>query len=226
MSPHYQFRHLFFLETFLLRFPTIIFQAVKSISCQSSSPSLNNYFFTSFVKIDMFFKLWSMASFLCTLTLMHDLCYYRQFQHHVFLVHHGPTGNGYLRTLSMFFQLNFLTLSKFVYAKFSTMQSTYLVLSVWYQLLHYYNPCTTYRPNGSIEYLICLQAHGAVIGGWFGAWPMPLDWERPWQVISFFQSSVLEKIDHCMLNSQSRQEEQFLLKLHHKPLHNLFSIPL
>ncbi|XP_073220656.1 uncharacterized protein [Cicer arietinum] len=37
------------------------------------------------------------------------------------------------------------------------------------------------KPNGSIEYLICLQAYGAVIGGWFGAWPMPLDWERPWQ---------------------------------------------
>lgn len=37
------------------------------------------------------------------------------------------------------------------------------------------------KPNGSIEYLICLHAHGAVIGGWFGAWPMPLDWERPWQ---------------------------------------------
>ncbi|CAJ2643214.1 unnamed protein product [Trifolium pratense] len=37
------------------------------------------------------------------------------------------------------------------------------------------------KPNGSVEYLICLQAHGAVIGGWFGAWPMPLDWERPWQ---------------------------------------------
>ncbi|XP_072064073.1 uncharacterized protein [Arachis hypogaea] len=25
------------------------------------------------------------------------------------------------------------------------------------------------------------SSHGAVIGGWFGAWPMPLDWERPWQ---------------------------------------------
>ncbi|QCE14016.1 uncharacterized protein C1450.15 [Vigna unguiculata] len=37
------------------------------------------------------------------------------------------------------------------------------------------------KPNGSIEYLICLPAHGAVIGAWFGAWPMPLDWERPWQ---------------------------------------------
>ncbi|XP_031261787.1 phosphatidylinositol-glycan biosynthesis class F protein-like [Pistacia vera] len=28
---------------------------------------------------------------------------------------------------------------------------------------------------------ICLPVHGAVIGAWFGAWPMPLDWERPWQ---------------------------------------------
>lgn len=34
---------------------------------------------------------------------------------------------------------------------------------------------------GSIDYMICLPAHGAVIGAWFGAWPMPLDWERTWQ---------------------------------------------
>ncbi|KAF5957224.1 hypothetical protein HYC85_004449 [Camellia sinensis] len=37
------------------------------------------------------------------------------------------------------------------------------------------------KPIGSIDYMICLPAHGAVIGAWFGAWPMPLDWERPWQ---------------------------------------------
>ncbi|XP_057479360.1 PIGF/3-ketodihydrosphingosine reductase fusion protein-like isoform X6 [Actinidia eriantha] len=37
------------------------------------------------------------------------------------------------------------------------------------------------KPSGSIDYTICLPAHGAVIGAWFGAWPMPLDWERPWQ---------------------------------------------
>ena len=30
--------------------------------------------------------------------------------------------------------------------------------------------------------MICLPAYAAVIGAWFGAWPMPLDWERPWQV--------------------------------------------
>lgn len=33
-----------------------------------------------------------------------------------------------------------------------------------------------------IDFIICLPAHGAIIGAWFGAWPMPLDWERPWQV--------------------------------------------
>lgn len=37
------------------------------------------------------------------------------------------------------------------------------------------------KPNEPLEYMICIPAHGAVIGGWFGAWPMPLDWERPWQ---------------------------------------------
>ncbi|KAH7283576.1 hypothetical protein KP509_34G014500 [Ceratopteris richardii] len=37
------------------------------------------------------------------------------------------------------------------------------------------------RPQGVLEYSVCIPAHGAVIGAWFGAWPMPLDWERPWQ---------------------------------------------
>ncbi|KAJ4718675.1 phosphatidylinositol-glycan biosynthesis class F protein-like [Melia azedarach] len=37
------------------------------------------------------------------------------------------------------------------------------------------------KPKGSLDYMICLPAHGAVVGAWFGAWPMPLDWERPWQ---------------------------------------------
>ncbi|PIN01698.1 hypothetical protein CDL12_25791 [Handroanthus impetiginosus] len=38
------------------------------------------------------------------------------------------------------------------------------------------------KPIGSIDLMICLPAYGAVIGAWFGAWPMPLDWERQWQV--------------------------------------------
>ncbi|KAF8025264.1 hypothetical protein BT93_F2184 [Corymbia citriodora subsp. variegata] len=37
------------------------------------------------------------------------------------------------------------------------------------------------KPISSIDFMICLPAHGAIIGAWFGAWPMPLDWERPWQ---------------------------------------------
>ncbi|KFK43841.1 hypothetical protein AALP_AA1G180500 [Arabis alpina] len=37
------------------------------------------------------------------------------------------------------------------------------------------------KPTGNIEYMIFVPAYGAIVGGWFGAWPMPLDWERPWQ---------------------------------------------
>ncbi|KAL0704285.1 hypothetical protein Bca4012_070710 [Brassica carinata] len=37
------------------------------------------------------------------------------------------------------------------------------------------------KPSGNIEHMILVPAYGAIIGGWFGAWPMPLDWERPWQ---------------------------------------------
>ncbi|KAG9449064.1 hypothetical protein H6P81_009029 [Aristolochia fimbriata] len=35
--------------------------------------------------------------------------------------------------------------------------------------------------TGNVDHMVSLPAHGAVIGAWFGAWPMPLDWERPWQ---------------------------------------------
>ncbi|KAH0687391.1 hypothetical protein KY285_017954 [Solanum tuberosum] len=38
------------------------------------------------------------------------------------------------------------------------------------------------KASESTDYMISLPAHGAVIGAWFGAWPMPLDWESPWQV--------------------------------------------
>ncbi|CAN6879188.1 unnamed protein product [Brassica oleracea] len=37
------------------------------------------------------------------------------------------------------------------------------------------------KPSRNIEHMILVPAYGAIIGGWFGAWPMPLDWERPWQ---------------------------------------------
>lgn len=50
----------------------------------------------------------------------------------------------------------------------------------WFKSLIY---IYTFRPNRPLEYMICIPAYGAVIGAWFGAWPMPLDWDRPWQVI-------------------------------------------
>lgn len=92
------------------------------------------------------------------------------------------------------FGWQFLNSYHFGYAKYLLLGS-----SVSYFYSHYCNPHNTFRPNGFVEYLICLPAHGAVIGGWFGAWPMPLDWERPWQVISLFLSFVFEFIDHCLL---------------------------
>ncbi|PHT32322.1 hypothetical protein CQW23_28659 [Capsicum baccatum] len=38
------------------------------------------------------------------------------------------------------------------------------------------------KPNESTDHMIYLSAYGAVIGVWFGTWPMALDWESPWQV--------------------------------------------
>lgn len=38
--------------------------------------------------------------------------------------------------------------------------------------------CTS---SNVVDCMISVPSHGAVIGAWLGAWPMPLDWERPWQ---------------------------------------------
>ncbi|XP_047251212.1 phosphatidylinositol-glycan biosynthesis class F protein-like [Capsicum annuum] len=38
------------------------------------------------------------------------------------------------------------------------------------------------KANESTDYMISLPTHGVVSGVWFGAWPMALDWESPWQV--------------------------------------------
>nr|GLL21416.1 phosphatidylinositol-glycan biosynthesis class F protein [Ipomoea trifida] len=46
------------------------------------------------------------------------------------------------------------------------------------------------KPAKNIDYMVFFPAHGAIIGAWFGAWPMPLDWERPWQVKAVEMSSV------------------------------------
>nr|GMD78730.1 phosphatidylinositol-glycan biosynthesis class F protein [Ipomoea batatas] len=39
------------------------------------------------------------------------------------------------------------------------------------------------KPAKNIDYMVFFPAHDAIIGAWFGAWPMPLDWERPWQIV-------------------------------------------
>ncbi|KAF3622052.1 putative mitogen-activated protein kinase kinase kinase A-like [Capsicum annuum] len=41
------------------------------------------------------------------------------------------------------------------------------------------------KANESTDYMISLPTHGVVSGVWFGAWPMALDWESPWQGMTF-----------------------------------------
>lgn len=51
-----------------------------------------------------------------------------------------------------------------------------------------------------MERAICIPAHGAVIGAWIGAFPMPLDWERPWQVsiIHYYADHVFSLQSVCL----------------------------
>ncbi|KAG6507949.1 phosphatidylinositol-glycan biosynthesis class F protein-like [Zingiber officinale] len=37
------------------------------------------------------------------------------------------------------------------------------------------------KPKQATDCLVSLPAQGAIVGAWLGAWPMPLDWEMPWQ---------------------------------------------
>ncbi|XP_047089302.1 phosphatidylinositol-glycan biosynthesis class F protein-like [Lolium rigidum] len=48
----------------------------------------------------------------------------------------------------------------------------------WQNTLSY---STYFTSSDAVDYMISVPSHGAVIGAWLGAWPMPLDWERPWQ---------------------------------------------
>ncbi|WOL07344.1 phosphatidylinositol-glycan biosynthesis class F protein isoform X1 [Canna indica] len=36
-------------------------------------------------------------------------------------------------------------------------------------------------PKEIVDCVVSLPAQGAILGAWLGAWPMPLDWEKPWQ---------------------------------------------
>lgn len=59
----------------------------------------------------------------------------------------------------------------------NVLSSNYLTL--WFGLCFCISYCGS---TDAVDYMISAPAHGAVIGAWLGAWPMPLDWERPWQV--------------------------------------------
>ncbi|CAM0949052.1 unnamed protein product [Alopecurus aequalis] len=48
----------------------------------------------------------------------------------------------------------------------------------WQNALSY---STYWTSSDVVVYMISAPCHGAVMGAWLGAWPMPLDWERPWQ---------------------------------------------
>ncbi|KMZ74690.1 hypothetical protein ZOSMA_123G00380 [Zostera marina] len=45
----------------------------------------------------------------------------------------------------------------------------------WQRLVQYS------KMTGRLDYMLSFPAYGAIVGGWFGAFPMPLDWERAWQ---------------------------------------------
>lgn len=64
--------------------------------------------------------------------------------------------------------------------------SVYHRLRSWWAHWWYGNIGAPCRPKGGLERAVCIPAHGAVIGAWVGAFPMPLDWERPWQVNVIF----------------------------------------
>lgn len=77
-----------------------------------------------------------------------------------------------------------------------TIETTETKFSELSEYLHFF-VCDKYEsPRGALEYSICIPAHGAVIGAWFGAWPMPLDWERPWQVSIFLLIYHTKKFQH------------------------------
>ena len=48
-----------------------------------------------------------------------------------------------------------------------------------------------WRANGEDEVSVAMPALSAMIGTWFGAWPMPLDWGTAWQVVTAARGATL-----------------------------------
>ncbi|KAJ0448795.1 putative GPI biosynthesis protein Pig-F [Helianthus annuus] len=84
----------------------------------------------------------------------------------------APVGSRYiLRTLHWS-----LLMSAFTFAPAASVYG-----SSWVDWHRIFTNTTEIMLIEMIDYMICIPAYGAVIGAWFGAWPMPLDWERMWQ---------------------------------------------
>ncbi|CAI7909401.1 unnamed protein product, partial [Closterium sp. NIES-53] len=69
-----------------------------------------------------------------------------------------------------------------------------------------FTPSLPFSPASLSEACVVTSAHGAVVGAWIGAWPMPLDWEKPWQVsyggdLVGSVLSVLKNVHGCMLGA-------------------------
>ena len=54
--------------------------------------------------------------------------------------------------------------------------------SVQYIFVHCWINCFACRRNATVEWSCFISCAAAVIGAWLGAFPIPLDWDRPWQV--------------------------------------------
>lgn len=62
----------------------------------------------------------------------------------------------------------------------------------------YTAPNADHRPANDVELALLVPAIGTLVGCWLGAVPIPLDWDRPWQVRSplFSLLAVLPSLTH------------------------------
>ncbi|XP_071689355.1 LOW QUALITY PROTEIN: glycerophosphocholine acyltransferase 1-like [Rutidosis leptorrhynchoides] len=73
------------------------------------------------------------------------------------------------------------------------------------------------KPIKSIDYMICLPTHGAVVGAWFGALTMLLDCKRVWQKIADTKEKTKEMLSKQALKiaKRAQQHESFITKVSH-----------
>lgn len=52
--------------------------------------------------------------------------------------------------------------------------------------MHLYCIIVSYSPELGIESMVYISSITSFLGAWLGAFPIPLDWDRPWQVSQFY----------------------------------------